>query len=262
MRSSKLSYKEINFANKKNPFLLFALALMVVLGTLFASRFYFGYYFSSKGKEFLENRDYSNADKAINKAIFFNPADASYYDLKANLLYNKYLKSSNSGFLSEAIDELYSALSLNSQNAPLFEHLGFIYSALGVKEKDKERAKFLESSLKCYLAAKKLEPFNAYYWNSTGEIYFNLNQLGKAEREFKTLIAIEPNFLPGRVNLLKLYEKTKRSDLAKKEIDDILDIYDRNRHFSFSGVYENNFLNINIDEIKAKAENSKEIYKF
>ena len=252
MSKLNLSFKEINFSIRKKPFLLISVALLSILGVIFVCRFFLGYYFSSKGKEFLINKDYKNADEAINKAVLFNPADASYYDLKANILYNKYLQSSNPEFLKEAVNELYFAISLNHQNAPILEHLGFIYSSLSLAEKNKGREMFSKSSLRCYLAAKEFDPFNAYYRNRIGEIYLNLNRLKEAEREFNGLKSIEPNFLPGRVNLLKLYKKTKRNDLAKKETDVILRIYEKNKYFPFSGFYEKNFLKINIDELKPK----------
>ena len=256
MRKLNLFFGEIKFLSKRKLLFLSFTVLLAVLGIIFVSRFYFGYYFFVKGKDSLKNRNYIEAERSLKKAIFFNPADPSYWDFKANLLYNKYLESPNPEFLKEASNQLYVATSLNPKNAYYYDHLGFIYSALAASTKGKTRnsTSYLENSLKSYFYAKELQPYNAYYRNSIGRIYLSSHQIEKAEKEFKNLLTIEPNFLPARVSLLKIYEKLNKNNLAKKEIEDILNIYEKYKNFSFSGAYEKDFLKINIAEINKKAK--------
>ncbi|OGL48481.1 MAG: hypothetical protein A3C43_06285 [Candidatus Schekmanbacteria bacterium RIFCSPHIGHO2_02_FULL_38_11] len=252
MRKSGFFSREIKFnPNKKITFLIFTV-LLTFSAMIFVTRLYLGYYFSVSGKSLLKNSSYVESDKEFKKAVYFNPADSSFYDARASLFYSEYLDSKDPEFLEKASDELYSAISLNPKNAALFDHLGFILSTLSEKEKDRD--KYLKNSLKCYLEAIKLDPFNAYYRESAGRTYLNLNQTDTAIREFKFLLSLEPNFLPARVNLLGIYEKIKRDDLAKEEAERILKIYEKYKSFPFSGDYEKGFLKIDIDEIKAKAK--------
>ena len=225
-------------------------ALLTFSAIIFVTRIYLGHHFSANGKSLLKNSRYTEADKEFEKAIHFNPADSSFYDERASLFYNQYLKSGDPDFLKKASNELYFAISLNPKNAALFDHLGYISSLLAIKGKDKNES--LKNSLKCYLEAINLEPFNVYYRNNVGKIYLSLNQLDAAENEFKTLLSLEPNFLPARVNLLRIYEKNKRNDPVKKEAENILIIYDKYKIFPFSGDYDRGFLKVDIDEIKKK----------
>jgi len=259
MRKLNLFFDEINFLQKRKLHFLSFTILFAVLGIIFVSRFYLGYYFSVNGKDSLKNRDYIEAERSFKKAIFFNPADPSYYDLKANLLYNKYLTSSNPELLEKARSQLHTAISLNPKNSSFYDHLGVIYSALSVSTKDKTSISsgYLKNSLSSYLYAKELDPYNAYYRNSIGEIYLTSHQIEKAEKKFKDLLAIEPNFLPARVNLLKIYIKLNKNDIAKKEISNILNIYEKYKKFPFSGAYEKGFLKININKINEKAKELK-----
>ena len=250
MGKSKVFSREIKFDSRKKIAFFILTGLLVFSVIIFVARIYMGYHFSAKGKSFMKNSRYAQADKEFEKAIYLNPADSSFYDERASLFYNQYLRSGDPKFLRKASNELYFAISFNPKNAALLNHLGYISSLLAVKGENKNER--LKNSLKCYLAAVNLEPFNVYYRNNVGKIYLSLNQLGAAENEFKTLLSLEPNFLPGRVNLLRIYEIIKRKDLVKKEAENILVIYDKYINFPFSGDYDRGFLKIDINEIKGK----------
>jgi len=82
----------------------------------------------------------------VDKALKIRPGESSFLDTRAWLLYRL-------GRFKPALDEIKDALKNDGDNAELYEHLGYIYMALGKTAKSK----------KAWKRANELEPDNEKY---------------------------------------------------------------------------------------------------
>ena len=82
---------------------------------------------------------------------------------------------------------------------------------------------WLRGAMSASERAVALEPFAALYRFELGRLYLALGDRERAEAAVRYVLEIEPNFLPGREWLVRLYLQSERIDEAGREYREILE---------------------------------------
>jgi len=121
---------------------------------------------------------------------------------------------------------------LNPVDGRLFGLLGYVHAALasataspGVQSglQGAERMARLRSAVSAYEHAVALEPYAPFYRLELGRLSLALGDRETAEAHVRRVIEMEPNFLPGREWLARLYLRSERVDEARREYREILE---------------------------------------
>ena len=129
------------------------------------------------------------------------------------------------------LEELRQAIVLNPLDGRLAGLLGRVYVRFPSIESPAQAGgtgHFL-LGLSAYQDAIGLEPFNPVYYLESSRIYVKIGDLERAESFAKKAIEIEPNFLPGRAWLARLYAQSGRISLAELEYREIVE---RQQHYA------------------------------
>lgn len=195
-------------------------------------------------------------------AVALDPGKAMYHRSMAAAHFQMFQRNRNAEAVQAALVELQIASSLNPLDGRTHERLGSVYALLASSQSDsdkmsavqrKQKAVLLQSAFSTYLRALEREPFSAFHRLELGRLSLTLGDQEGAQRFVQESLAMEPNFLPGRVWLVRLYLDTKQTDAAIREYGEIVE---RHKRYAYrqKNPMEEQFLNVDIRELEAALE--------
>lgn len=210
----------------------------------------FAWTFFEAGSQALAKQDIAKAVAAYRMAIALDSGKALYHSSMAAAYFKAFERTGEAQAAQTSAEELRLAMALNPLDGRLPGLLGRVYASPANAEADAggtrcsgecngspargsmKREDRLRAAASVYERAIELEPFTVSYRLEAARIYAALGNRGKAEASVRQAVDIEPNFLPGREWLAKLYLEGGRPDAADREYREILDRQQRYVHWA------------------------------
>jgi tetratricopeptide (TPR) repeat protein len=168
--------------------------------------------------------------------------------------------------LSDAtLRELQVARHLNPLDGRLWGLEGYVYRSLSdhqhvVHAREPASAKQLMDwralARFAYENAVVLEPFNPMHYLELGRLHLKEGHPERAMATLRQATAVEPNFLPAREWLVRMYLELGETDRAQAEYREILDRRDRFKH-TMKNAFEAQFLSVDVNSLEAAIASSK-----
>lgn len=194
--------------------------------------------YSERGDLAAAQHNYSSAIELYQGAVALDPSKAMYHTALAGTLHTIYSRAGNLEAALFAIEELQAARRLNPLDGRIPGELGRVFVAVASSiqssdvrhaRSDEERTQWLQRAETAFREALVSEPFTAAYWFELGQVQAALGQNVLAISTVHKALEIEPNFLPAREWLARLYLGEGRREEALHEY---LEIVERQRQFS------------------------------
>jgi hypothetical protein len=196
-------------------------------------------------------------------AIVLDPGKALYHSSIAASYFQVFEQTGNIPAARAAVAELKEAMALNPLDGRLAGLLGNLYVSLssspvpapdGPSEPaDHRRTSWLRLARPAYEQAVELEPFSAFHRYDLGRVAYALQDREAAESSVRRAVELEPNFLPGREWLARLYLRSNRLDVAQQEYREILERQRRYGAWS-KNAFEQRFFNVDVIALGAAFE--------
>jgi hypothetical protein len=183
------------------------------------------------GTTLLKKDDIDSALTHYETAIAIDPGKALYHSALAAANFYMFEHRADLTAAQRTVDHLNEAIMLNPLDGRLAGLLGRVYlkvsSAPTVKSEGKHAA--LISAGKAFEQAIHSEPFNAVHYWEAGQVQMKLGNRYEAQSLIKHAVEIEPNFLPGRDWLARIYWEEGQQSLAQAEYREIVERQSRYR---------------------------------
>lgn len=186
------------------------------------------------GAQAAARRDLPQALASYRAAVALDPGKALYHSLLASGHFQLFERTREPGAAQAAVQELQVALSLNPLDGRLAALLGHVAASVvnsGIPEVSSagRRAALLMVARAAYERAVELEPFVPFYRLELGKLALALGERTVAESWVRGAVEMEPNFLPGREWLTRLYLASSRMEAANREV---LEIRERQQRYT------------------------------
>ena len=197
--------------------------------------------------------DNKQATHYLGWAVTLDPGKALFHQAFGAAQYQEYWRSGGRSELQAAISELDTAIRLNPLDGHLQAILGGVYAGLIRKNLGEEigkRAVELERAAgEAYATASRLQPFIYSHRFEWARLLDDLGRPTEALAQYRIVVELEPNFLPARERLARIYLHQGDRDAAQQEFHEILN---RQRQFA-SHYYDPNaktFLAVNLTALE------------
>lgn len=168
----------------------------------------------------------ASAIVALKDAIALDPGKALYHHGLGSLYARAFEATGEKQAFQNAYGEFKEAIDLNPLDNRLLGLLGQLYvSAAQAPQSSaitaEERRVWLRAAIPVYEQAIQLAPFSAMYRYEQARLYWLLGKQKEAERRAKEAEALEPNFLPARVLLARMWFDGGQLGGAKDQLREI-----------------------------------------
>ena len=113
-----------------------------------------------------------------------------------------------------------------------------------------QRKEWLRAALRVYERALQLAPYSAPYRYEQARLHWMLGERAEAEQQAREAERLEPNFLPARALLARLWMDQGHVDDAKNELQEIQSRQARYQQWSKTSI-EQAFLNVDVAPLRA-----------
>jgi O-antigen ligase len=201
-------------------------AALVVIGCV-VIRFGMASLVFESGTQAAAQRDLSSAIASYQSAIDLDPQKALYYSAMSGAYFQMFQRTGDREVAQSAVDALRKAIQLNPLDGRLPGLLGHVCSVLAeaVSQGDSSgtpREAWLQFALSAYEQAAFLEPYTVSYKLELGRVRLALGDREGAERAVQAAVDMEPNFLPAREWLSKIYVQSNRFELGVQQYREIV----------------------------------------
>ena len=182
-------------------------------------------YFYARAQKNRQQQHFLQALSDAQKAVRLRPQEAIYWsrlgDELAALAFLSH-QASPSGhnwqtFAQEATAAAQQALHLNPVHLNLYKEVARTYYLLASIS-----PRYLAQSRRILQIATRLAPTDPKLYYNIGRLYFIENQNEEAERYLGKAVQLKTNYEAARWELAKLYHKTNRDQLARQQLEFIL----------------------------------------
>lgn len=213
------------------------------------------------GAHALAQQDVTRAIEWFRTAVALDPGKALYHSSIAAAYFRAYERTGSEAAAKAAVTELNTAIALNPLDGRLPALLGHVYvvfaSAVDPRgSRVEQRTAWLRAAVAAYERAIALEPFTPFHRFDLGGVHLALGDRETAEASVRRAVEIEPNFLPGRDWLARLYLESARTDAANREYHEILERRQRYGGWNTNAV-EERFLNVNVTALEGALERAR-----
>jgi hypothetical protein len=207
------------------------------------------------GTAMLKKNDIDGALTHYETAIAIDPGKALYHSALAAANFHLFEHRADLTAAQRAVDHLNEAITLNPLDGRLAGLLGKVHLTVSSTPavNSEERHAALISAGKAYERAIYSEPFNALHYWGLGQVQMKLGNRREAQSSIRHAVDIEPNFLPGRVWLARVYWEEGQKSLAQAEYREILERQNRYRDWKKSPL-ENEFLTADATTLAAASQ--------
>ncbi len=200
-------------------------SLLVLLAFWQIGNYWRADYFYARAQKNRQQQHFLQALSDAQKAVRLRPQEAIYWsrlgDELAALAFLSHQASPSSRnwqpFAQEATAAAQQALRLNPVHLNLYKEVARIYYLLASISPH-----YLEKSLAILKAATRLAPTDPKLYYNIGRLYLIENQNEEAERYLRKTIQLKTNYEAARWELAKLYHQTNRDQLARQQLEFIL----------------------------------------
>jgi len=177
------------------------------------------------GTILLKKNDINGALTHYETAVAIDPGKALYHSAIAAANFQMFERGMDLSAAQAAVNHLNEAIALNPLDGRLAGLLGRVYlkvsSAPAVKREERHAA--LLNAGRAYEQAIHSEPFNAVHYWEAGQVQMQLGNRQEAQALIRHAVEIEPNFLPGRDWLARVYWDEGQKSLARAEYREIVE---------------------------------------
>lgn len=232
-----------------------ALLFLLVLAGVFVSKFAAAYYISLYGDGLRKGGEIDKAITAYEYSMLLESGATRYCTELATAYFSRYKSTGDVKWAEKALYELEYGERLNPLNSDLPHKKAMIYGHLAGGVPDEQvRQKLLQAVVENYQRAAELDPYNPMNHYEIGKALLSLGKYDEAIGRFSHLKDLEPNFLPGRVNLARTYRRVSRNDLASREYLDIISIKDRYHGKKSLDSSERFFLDVDLNQVRKELD--------
>jgi tetratricopeptide (TPR) repeat protein len=195
------------------------------------------------------------AIKGLKDAIALDPGKALYHHGLGSLYARAFDTTGEKQAFQKAYGEFKEAIDLNPLDNRLLGLLGQLYvSAAQAPQSSgitaEERRAWLRAAIPVYEQAIQLAPFSAMYRYEQARLYWLLGKQKEAELRAKEAEALEPNFLPARLLLARMWFEGGQVDGAKDQLREIQERQARYQSWPKNSL-DHAFLDVDLARLRA-----------
>lgn len=199
--------------------------------------------------------DTDAAIEGLKAAVALDPGKALYHHGLGSVYERAFEASRDKQAFQLAYAEFKQAIELNPLDSRLLGLLGQLYvSAAQVPAapaaSDDQQKVWLRAAIDVYERAIHLAPFSAMFRYEQARLHWMLGARGDAERRAKEAENLEPNFLPARALLARLWIEEGQVDQARNQLREILARQARYKQRSKNSL-DQAFLNVDVAPLRA-----------
>lgn len=193
--------------------------------------------------------DNDEAAHYLGWAVTLDPGKALFHQALGAAQYQEYWRSGGPSKLQAAIEELNTAIRLNPLDGHLQAILGGVYAALIRKnlgsEIGRSAAELERAAREAYARASRLQPFMYSHRFEWARLLDDLGRHTEALAQYQVVLELEPNFLPARERLARMFLHQGNRDAAQQELQEIIDRQRRLASHDYDP-YAKPFLTVNV----------------
>lgn len=195
------------------------------------------------------------AIQGLQKAIAWDPGKSLYHHGLGSVYARAFETSRAQESFRLAETEFKTAIELNPLDSRLLGLLAQLYvsaaqSPSGPADSLEQRKDWLRAALRAYERAVQLAPYAAPYRYEQARLHWMLGERVEAEQQAKEVRGLEPNFLPARALLARLWMDQGQVDDAKHELQEIQSRQDRYKQWNKTSI-DQAFLNVDVAPLRA-----------
>jgi tetratricopeptide (TPR) repeat protein len=193
------------------------------------------------------------AIKGMKNAIALDPGKALYHHGLGSVYAREFETTRDEQTFQLAHAEFKAAIELNPLDSRLLGLLGQLYVSAAQPASlsivDEQQKPLLHAAVQAYERAIQLAPFSAMYRFEQARLYWMLGERGEAERRAKEAESLEPNFLPARALLARLWVDAGHVDEARNQLDEIQARQAQFKEWDKNG-FDQAFLNVDVAPLR------------
>jgi O-antigen ligase len=216
------------------------------------------WFYFERGTVAQRHGDVENALQDYRFAVRLDPDKALYHSSLAAAQFQRFRQTGQGNDAQSAIDGLLDAIACNPIDGRLHGLLGHLYVTLAdsmiVGGDPTDQQKLLRRrAIEAYEQARDLEPFSAMHRLELGRLYWIMEERQRGLEEVLQAIRIEPNFLPARAWLVKVYLTSKDLPDRLKAQQEFKEILERRHQYASApkNELESMYLSVDVTELKA-----------
>lgn len=198
------------------------------------------------------------AIQGLKSAIALDPGKSLYHHGLGSVYARAFEASRDKEMFRLAHAEFREAIELNPLDSRLLGLLAQLYVSAAQASSlsgglDEERKSWLRAALQVYERAVRLAPFSAPYQYEQANLHWMLGERAAAERDAQEAERLEPNFLPARALLARLWVEAGRIDDARRQLREIQVRQARYQQWNKNSI-ERAFLRVDVAPLRAAVE--------
>lgn len=183
--------------------------------------------FYETGRRALDRGDLEQAVAYYGRATALDSGKALYHSELGAAFFRLYQATGKRDALKAALSEVRTAIACNPLDGRLQSILGEVAVAVASRKElvptFEEKRAWLVTAKDAYQEAVRLMPFAVFERLALANVLWVLRERNEAERQVREAIDLEPNFLPGRAWLLRVYlSRRDAQQRAQQEYEEIL----------------------------------------
>ncbi|MEB2338089.1 MAG: O-antigen ligase family protein [Nitrospirales bacterium] len=164
------------------------------------------------------------AAEGLKRAIAWDPDKSLYHHGLGSVYTKQFEVTAHEQDFLQAKREFERAIELNPLDSRVFALLAQLYLTAAQSShmsSDEQRRALLAGSARLYEETIRLAPFSAVYRYEQARVYWLMGNWKKAERRAQEAQELEPNFLPARAFLARMWAKEGRMEEAGQQLREI-----------------------------------------
>lgn len=195
------------------------------------------------------------AIEGLKTAVALDPGKALYHHGLGSVYARVFEASRDKQAFQLAYAEFKRAIELNPLDSRLLGLLGQLYASAAQAPaapaaSDDQQKVWLRAAVQVYERAIRLAPFSAMYRYEQARLYWMLGERNDAERRAAEAENLEPNFLPARALLARLWIEAGQVDQARGQLREILARQARYKEWRKTSL-DQAFLNVDVAPLRA-----------
>src|SRR5215471_1996307 len=228
-------------------------ATMLVLVGIEVIRLGVGWIYFDSAARYVAEGQTPLAIEQLREAVAIDPGKALYHQGLGSIHAKIFDASGDEQAFQTARSEFQEAIEINPLDGRLSALMGQLYvsasKTLGSSPaSNAQRNTWLQSAREAYERAATLMPFVAAYRYEQARLCWLLGERSEAERRAKEVEVLEPNFLPARALLMRMYLDAGEAKAAAHQLHEIQERQERYRNWTKNNL-EQAFLNVDMTSL-------------
>lgn len=239
------------FTVRPTKLTVYGIYVLAALVSVVAMRPALAWYAWVDAERLLHAQDVSASHARLDWAIFLAPGNATYHDTRAEAGFQQLSASGDWAWGHQALAQIDYAVSLNPIDGRYRSHRGRLYRALAdVAGENELRRWAIDKARTSYGEAIDRDPYSPRHYVERARSHVALGNTPAAQTDLLQAIELEPNYLPARFGLGRLYQQLGQRENAAAEYREIIE-----RTATYRGKplmpFEKSFLDVDLDDVHA-----------